>query len=85
MTSNPGGRIDFWEDRRMTDDPASKVFARAIAESTPLNHVDNGLGTEHNQALDKALAPLWTGAATVKEATDAARRAAQEIMDRPVG
>jgi hypothetical protein len=61
------------------------VFARAVAESTPLNHVDNGLGTEHNQALDKALAPLWTGVATVKEATDAARRAAQEIMDRPVG
>jgi ABC-type glycerol-3-phosphate transport system substrate-binding protein len=82
MTGNPGGRVEFWEDRRVTDDPASKVFARAIAESTPLNHVDNGRGDEHNQALDKALAPIWTGDATVKEATDAARRAAQEIMDR---
>jgi len=85
MTGNPGGRVDFWEDKRVTDDPASKVFARAIAESTPLNHVDNGRGDEHNQALDKTLAPIWSGAATVKDATDAARRAAQEIMDRPVG
>jgi ABC-type glycerol-3-phosphate transport system substrate-binding protein len=82
MTGNPGGRVDFWGDRRVADDPASKVFARAIAESAPLHHVDNGRGDEHNQALDKALAPIWSGAATVKDASDAARRAAQEVIDR---
>ena len=82
MTGNPGGRVDFWDDKRVTDDPASKVFARAIAESTPLIHVDNGLGDEHNQAVDKALATIWNGSASVKDATEAARRAAQEIMDR---
>lgn len=85
MTGNPGGRVDFWEDKRVADDPVSKVFARAVTESTPLNHVDNGRGDEHNQALDKALAAIWSGTATVKDATDTARRAAQEIMDRSIG
>jgi ABC-type glycerol-3-phosphate transport system substrate-binding protein len=85
MTGNPGGRVDFWEDRRVTDDPTSKVFARAIAESTPLHHADNGLGDEHNQAVDRALGPLWAGTATVRDAADAARRAAQEVLDRSAG
>jgi multiple sugar transport system substrate-binding protein len=85
MTGNPGGRVDFWNDRRIMDDPASKVFARAIAESTPLNHVDNGMGDEHNRVVDQALGAVWSGKASVKDATETARRAAQEVMDRQVG
>lgn len=85
MTGNPGGRVDFWNDRRITDEPAGKVFARAIAESAPLNHVDNGLGDEHNQVVTQALNAIWSGKASVKDAAEAARRAAQEIMDRQVG
>jgi hypothetical protein len=84
MTGNPGGQVEFWNDKRVTDDPAIKAFARAMAESTPLNYVDNGLGDEYNQALDKTFATIWSGAASVKDASETARRAGQEIMDRQV-
>jgi ABC-type glycerol-3-phosphate transport system substrate-binding protein len=84
MTGNPGGQVAFWTDKRATDDPAISAFARAIAESTPLHYVDNGLGDEYNQVLDKTFATIWSGTASVKDAAETARRAGQEIIDRPV-
>jgi len=85
MTGNPGGRVDFWTDKRVTDDPATTVFGRAIAESQPLHHVDNGTGDEHNRVVTQELNAIWSGKAGVRDAADAARRAAQEVMDRPSG
>jgi multiple sugar transport system substrate-binding protein len=84
ITKTPGARVDFWADQRVLSDPASKVFARAMDESAPLNHVANGLGDEHNKAVNDALATIWSGKASVKDAAEAARRAAQEVMDRKV-
>jgi ABC-type glycerol-3-phosphate transport system substrate-binding protein len=85
LTKTPGARVDFWADRRVQADPASRVFARAMDESAPLHHVANGLGDEHNRVVDQALAAIWSGKASVKDATEAARSAAQEVMDRKVG
>ena len=85
ITKTPGARVDFWGDRLVQSDPFGKVFARAMDESAPLNHVANGRGDEHNKVVNDALATIWSGKASVKDATEAARRAAQEIMDRPVG
>jgi ABC-type glycerol-3-phosphate transport system substrate-binding protein len=85
ITKTPGARVDFWADQRVLSDPASKVFARAMDESAPLNHVANGRGDEHNKVVNDALATIWSGKASVKDATEAARRAAQEVMDRKVG
>ena len=81
----PGGRPDTWNDPKITADPAFKVFARAMNEAAPLNLPDNGLITDFNAAVTRELGAIWSGQASVKDATEAARRAAQEVLDRSTG
>jgi ABC-type glycerol-3-phosphate transport system substrate-binding protein len=81
----PGGRPDTWNDPKVTSDPAFKVFARAMDEAAPLNLPDNGLITDFNGAITKELSAVWSGQVSVKDGTEAARRAAQEVLDRSSG
>lgn len=66
----------------MTGDPAFKVFARAMAEAGPLRLPDNGLITDFNAAVNKELAPVWTGQLGARDGAEAARRAGQDVLDR---
>jgi multiple sugar transport system substrate-binding protein len=85
LTKTPGARVDFWSDRRITGDPTNRVFARAIEAAAPLNLVTNGQGDQHNTAVSNELNAIWSGKSSVREATEAARRAAQEVLDRQGG
>ena len=78
----PGARQDTWNDPKIAADAAFKVFTRAMGEAAPLNLPDNGLITDYNNALTRELGNLWSGKAAVREATEAARRAGQEVLDR---
>jgi len=78
----PGARQDTWNDPKIAADAAFKVFTRAMGEAAPLNLPDNGLITDYNNALTRELANLWTGKSSVRDATEAARRAGQEVLDR---
>ena len=81
----PGGRPDTWNDPKVAGDPAFKVFARAMGEAAPYNLPDNGLISDFNGALNKELGAIWSGQASAKDATEAARRACQEVLDRSSG
>jgi multiple sugar transport system substrate-binding protein len=79
----PGGRHDTWNDPKITADAAFKVFARAMDEAAPLHLPHNGLITDYNNALSAELANVWAGKVSVRDGVEAARRAGQEVLDRP--